>query len=151
MTTIAQDYSRKSTRHGLITVSRWICRSRFPITAFDMDCAVENLSRKWRWRIRLSWRMLVTRGAPERGQSWTVHVTLTRWTNLEIVDLETLYCPATTVCEIPTAKSPKILFLFAKFSLCIFNKKRNPCWVNFLYSKSIRQCTQRVLFQFASC
>ena len=49
--------------------------------------------------------MLATRGAAERGQSSAVPVK--RSTNLEIVDLQTLYCPATTVYEIPQAKIKK--------------------------------------------
>ena len=71
--------------------------------------------------------MLITRGAPERRRSSAVPITLTRSTNLKIVDLETLYCPATTVCKIPQAKTPKSRFLSAKFSLSILIKKKNLC------------------------
>ena len=66
--------------------------------------------------------MLITRGAPERRRSSAVPITLTRSTNLKIVDLETLYCPATTV-----RKTPKSRFLSAKFSLSILIKKKNLC------------------------
>ena len=52
----------------------WIGFPRFLITACDVDCAVTDLSRKWRCRIVLSWRMLVTRDATERGRSSAVNV-----------------------------------------------------------------------------
>ena len=51
--------------------------------------------------------MLVTHGARENGRSSAVPVKLTGSTYLEIVDLETLYCPATTVRETPQAKTSK--------------------------------------------
>jgi len=71
--------------------------------------------------------MLATRDAAERGRSSAVPVTLTRSTNLESVDLETLYYPATTVRETPKAKTPKSRFLSAKFSLGILIKELNSC------------------------
>jgi len=61
--------------------------------------------------------MVVTRGAPEHGRSSAIHVTLTRSTNLEIVALETLYCPATSFHATPQTKTTKNRFLSAKFSL----------------------------------
>ena len=77
--------------------------------------------------------MLVTCGAPECARSSVV--TLTCSTYLEIVDLETLYCPATTVCEIPQAKTPKSRFFYVKFSFGILIKELNLCRVYLLYSK----------------
>ena len=74
--------------------------------------------------------MVVTRGAPERGRSSAVPVTLTRSTNIEIVYLETLHCTATTVRETPQAKTPKSRSLSANVSLGILIKE-----LNLLYSK----------------
>ena len=62
--------------------------------------------------------MVFTRGAPERGRSSVILVTLTRSTNLEIVALETLYCPVTSFHATPQTKTTKIRFLSALETKC---------------------------------
>ena len=62
-------------------------------------------------------RTLLTCGALERRQPETVHGALTRSSSIDIIDMCTLLCQYTEVCESELPNVPKIDFLVSKLAL----------------------------------
>ena len=93
-------------------------RPRIPAA---VETAVVKRSRKWRCLMKLSWRRVVTRGAPGLGRSFVLPVTANFRLKQEIVDWLTLNCLASRRWLTLACKSPIICPLESGFSLGMIN------------------------------